>query len=172
MRVTELDCASAELRIDIRRDERVRFVGTAAQLIAEGLIPEGFVWPQAAAGRRWEASGFAYCLRRTRPEGHKGPMRSWLALDHWCLRVEVIGRDPSWTARRALERKVEALRVECHEHTPTGRRERDARFKRYLRAQRDPAYQAFKTLVPGLVPPKRGRKSCGTTQHNAQGVTP
>jgi hypothetical protein len=151
-----------ELRIEIWPDEWADYIGAAAHLQAEGLIPEGFEWPRAADHERWEAGGFTYWLRRVRPEGHKGPMRSWLALDHWCLRVWVAGRDYAWYTGQQLARKAAALKAEFHRHTPQGRREWDALCKRYWAACSDRHFQSFKALVPGLVPPKRGRKPRAT----------
>lgn len=160
--------AAPELHIEIWLDDWAAYTGTAAQLQAEGLIPDSFEWPRAAANKSWEAGGFSYSLRRARPEGHKGPMRSWLDLDNWYLRVSVIGRDWHWHTRRRLERKAEALRAEYHSHTAAGAREWDAAWRRYCQTLEDKRFQAFKSLVPGLVPPKRGRKP--KTETTVQGV--
>jgi hypothetical protein len=147
-----------ELNIQIWRDLWAQFTGSAAQLQAEGLIPHGFEWPRATADKRWEANGFTYSLQRRRPEGHKGPMRSWLEVDNWCVRVEVPGHDYHWRVRRDLERKAEELRAEYCRHTAAGAREWNAAWRRYWQTVEDKRFQAFKALVPGLVPPKRGRK--------------
>ena len=151
--------AVPELKIEIWLDNWAEYIGTAAQLQAEGLIPDGFKWPQAAADQNWAAGGFDYWLRRTRPDGHKGPMRSWMEVDNWFVRVRVTGRDASWITRRGLERKAEALRAEFHRHTAAGAREWDAVWRRYWQAETDKHFQKFKTLIPGLVKPKRGRKA-------------
>ena len=156
--VTCLDEAEPELHIIIWRDEWFQYVGTAAQLMAEGLIPDGFEWPQAADPKRWEASGFAYWVNRQRPSGHKGPMRSWLELDSWCIRVEVAGRDRQWPMRRSLERKAAELKAEFYRHTAAGSREWERSFKRHFATVTDDKFQAFKAKIPGLIPPKRGRK--------------
>jgi hypothetical protein len=147
-----------ELKIDIWPDDWAQYTGSAAQLQAEGLIPDGFEWPKAAVPKRWAAGGFNYWLQRSRPEGHKGPMRSWLEVDNWRLRVCVSGHDCRWRILRGLARKTEALRAEYHSHTAAGQREWRAAWDRYLQAEKDKRFQAFKALVPGLVPPKRGRK--------------
>lgn len=151
-----------ELRIEIRPDDWAQYTGTAAQLQAEGLIPDGFEWPRAAAAEYWEAGGFDYRLRRTRPEGHKGPQRSWFEVDNWCMQVSVTGRDYNWRTRRGLERKAEALRAEYHRHTAAGAREWEASCVRYWQTVQDKRFQAFKALVPGLVPPKRSRQPKAT----------
>lgn len=149
-----------ELRIEIRQDEHFEFEGTAAQLTAEGLIPKDFEWPRAAADESWEANGFKYWLRRSRPEGHKGPMRSWLELDNWFVRVEVAGHDNQWRIRRHLERKTEELKAEYYWHSAAGQRERNANWKRYVAARDDRAFQAFKDkFMPERKKPGRRVKS-------------
>lgn len=148
-----------ELRIIIERDVRAEFEGTAAQLTDEGLIPEGFEWPIGVVSRHWTASGYTYWLRRIRPTGHKGPMRSWLELDNWFVRIEVEGRDARWLVRRNLERQVEELEETIRRQTRAGLAETEARLRRYWAAQDDKAFQSFKALIPGVIPVKRARKS-------------
>ena len=147
-----------ELRINLWRDNVVMFEGTAAQLQAEGVIPDELEWPRAAADANWEAGGFDYSLCRCRPAGHKGPMSSWLALDNWRIRIGVIGRDYRWGIRRSLERKAEELRADYYRHTTAGAREWEANWRRYWQTVEDKRFQKFKALIPGLIPPKRGRK--------------
>lgn len=147
-----------ELHIEIWPDDFVFYTGSAAQLRAEGLMPDGFEWPKAAETHHWSAGGFDYWLRRMRPKGHKGPMRSWLVMDNWLLRVHVTGRDRQWTIRRALERKSEDLRAMYFRQTAEGARQWEAACSRYFQALDDKRFQAFKALVPGLLPPKRGRR--------------
>lgn len=152
-------CHSAgELIINLWPDDCVFYEGTAAQLIDEGLVPEDFNWPRGRASKEWEANGFDCWLQRKRPAGHKGPMRTWLDADNWLLRVTVSGRDNSWSRARKLDRQAKELEAERYRLTADGQREWRASWQRTLAAIRDPAYQRFKLLVPGLVPPKRGRK--------------
>lgn len=165
------DLGERDLIIDVRRDDWVQYEGTAAQLVAEGLIPKDFEWPRAAADKRWEANGFDYWLRRTRPEGHKGPMRSWLELDNWFIRVEVTGRDYHWRTRQSLKRQAEELAAAYHRHTAAGSAEWNANWKRYWATVEDKAFQAFKAKIPGLIPQKRGRKpKSASTPASAAGV--
>lgn len=158
-------CAG-ELMITVFRDERLWYEGTAAQLIDEGLIPKGFEWPQARARKEWAANGFEYSLRRARPKDHKGPLRSWMEADNWCLHVWVAGRDyHRWRAERKLERKAEEVEGERYRLTSAGQRAW-ARYRRQIiDASSDPAFDRFKLLVPGLVPPKRGRKPKAAQDH-------
>ncbi len=152
------DQAPRELTIQILQDASATYTGTAAQLVAEGLIPQEFSWPKATVCRYWEAGGFKFELRRTRPEGHKGPMRSWLELDNWSVEVRVIGRNVHWQTRRRLERQSAALKAEYWRQTAEGAREWNAAWNRYWQTKTDERFQAFKALIPSLVRPKRGRK--------------
>lgn len=153
-----------ELHISIWRDYWAQFEGCAAQLIAEGLIPDNFKWPHASDSEYWEVNGFEYWLRRTRPEGHKGPQKSWLGIDNWVVRVTVSGRDYNWSRRRDLERRAEELRAELYGRPVEGLQKLETNFARYLEAHRDKSFQAFKSLIPALVSRKRGRKPKTSTQ--------
>lgn len=155
---TVLPPQSQELRISIWPDHFARFEGTAAQLVAEGLIPDGFEWPKAKTDKYWQSNGFKYWMRRVRPEGHSGPLRSWLEADNWFVRVTVEGRDQLWHERRYVERKAEELRKAAYQVSPVGKVEDADAFRRYLATIGDNAFQAFKDKVPALNPPKRPRK--------------
>ena len=106
-----------ELHITIWHDEFARLEGSAAQLVAEGFIPEGFEWPRARVDSQWEANGFDYWLRRTRPEGWKGSMKSWSEVDNWFIRITVTGRDYIERSRLALVRESAVLQGEFRRHT-------------------------------------------------------
>lgn len=149
-----------ELIISVFPDGWLHYEGTAAQLVFEGLIPADFVWPRSAANESWEANGFTYSLRRCRPADHKGPMRSWLELDNWFVRIDVSDRYVHWHARRRLELQAEKMRAAYHQLTVAGQRESDAKRARYWQAQRDKAFQAFKSIVvPAGQRPSRKPKS-------------
>ena len=96
-----------------------------------------------------------YVLRRTRPEGHKGAMRTWLALDHWALFIEP---SPRWRRHRRLEKLADAFQTEVYRQSDAWAKECNAMTKLLMYAERDEKFQAFKALVPGLIPQKRGRK--------------
>lgn len=158
---SQASAAERELRIEIVQDQWAQFEGTAAQLQAEGLIPDGLKWPRANSDEYWEANGFKYWLRRTRPEGHKGPPSSWWVLDNWFIRVTVVGRDYAWGRWQQLQRRAEQVRADYRRYTDEGAREWNEGWERRNRAANDEAFQAFKARVPGLIPPKRGRKAKG-----------
>lgn len=152
-----------ELRITIWLDQWVEFIGTAAQLRAENLIPDSFEWPPGATDKHWTARGMRYWMRRCRPEGHKGPMSSWLTLDNWFVRISPDNPDPQWHARRSIQRMEAALRREQHHLTPAGARQRHQEWLRIMAALRDQRFQTFKAKLPGLTPPTRGRKAMAAT---------
>lgn len=143
-----------ELRIQIWEGEYVELIGTAADLRAEGVIPEGFEWPQANRDSRWQSGRFDYWLRRSRPEGHKGPMRSWFELDNWFVRITVTGRRWDWSIHRALQCRLIEVADDYRRHfTAKGRAEFEAKWKRHWEAVADRKFQAFMGLC---LPPKRG----------------
>ena len=156
-----------ELHITIWQDDYAQFEGSAAQLRAEGFIPHNFEWPHAAAGKKWEANGFDYWLRRTRPADWRGPMKSWLELDNWLIRIQVTGRDYIAIKRLGLDRKSAELQAEYRECTPAGRRDWQASFARRIAARLDKDFQAFKELITGATP-KRGRKTKTTVSGAGQ----
>lgn len=152
-----------ELRVSIMRDWFVDFTGTASQLVAEELIPDGFEWPHAADHRCWEAKGCTYSLSRVRPDGHKGPMRSWFGLDNWTVRVKPAGRVENWFEHRLLERKAKELMALHYSLTPAGLREREAKRDRYWKTLDDKAFQAFRSII---IPERKrpGRKPSSATK--------
>lgn len=139
--------AAPELLIDARPDLWVEYVGTAQQLEGEGLIPAAFEWPKARRSKFWNADGFAFWLRRTRPAGHTGRLGSWTSADSWFLRVTVQGRDWHWDQRRRVERKAMELAALIHSQSPQGEREHYERCARFFKARDDVAFQAFKAVV-------------------------
>ena len=130
------------------------YEGTRAQLEAEGVIPPGTQWPQGKQPLFWNHGGLRYWLRRTRPEGVKGPMSVWTSGDWWFLRCDTP-HDINCADWR-IKQKARELEQEIHAQTPAGRREWNERFSRYWAAHSDAAFQAFKaTLLPQRKKPGR-----------------
>jgi len=158
---TSPDTAERELSIHIFLDFQVNYEGSSAQLVSEGLIPANFEWPVRTHQKAWQAGGFDYWIQRCRPEGHKGPMKSWLELDHWCIRVTVTGRDWRWRAQGAINRKREELRLMVHRNSAAGIAENTARCARASAALADTRFQAMlERVLPSTK--KRGRPSAAS----------
>lgn len=154
--------------IDIWPDWEVRLYGTGEQLTAEGMIPKGIRWPDGAERHEWEAGGCSYSVRRSRPEGHKGRVRCWDAIDYWCLSWHVTGRkSEAWATHRRLTRMEKELAATRHNLSFEGRCQAAQRSQRYYAARDDKAFQRFLLRVPALVPaPKRTR-----TAHRSASVS-
>lgn len=143
--------------IDYRGWDITEFHGTRAILEAEGMIPKDTEWPEGYFDLHWNDNQFKYWLRRTRPEGVKGPRKQFENVDWFCLRWNLINR-PSI---RELEiiRKEKELKKLIYRNSAKGQSEWSKRYDRQLEAQKDKQFQAFKAKITGLVPSKRGRKS-------------
>lgn len=142
-----------ELTIEMNPEwRRVHYIGTRMQLEAEGIIPGKPCWPDGFTRADGEANGIHFTLRRVRPEGVKGPRRAFLDCDNWKLTMYPADREFD---DRALEFKAKELRDMAYARTPQGRAENDAKWKRYYAACDDKQFQAFKALIPGLIPPPR-----------------
>ena len=148
-----------ELTISIWAGDWVTYEGTRAQLEDEGLIPKDAEWPARDSILEWKAGGLDYQLHRTRPAGLKGPKRTWLEMDNWCVYVQpdrTNFRLDDWYAQ-CIEEKAEALRAEIHRYSPAGRRAEATSCNQRWAAHQDKAFQAFKsTLLPERK--KLGRK--------------
>lgn len=149
---------SRPLTVDIRPYglEFWEFLGSRAQLEAEGAIPAGTPWPDGIAGHRWQDGALSFWLRRTRPPGFKGPRKLWLQGDQWALRCSFnSGLSYLELVAQRKQRELAALQARL---TPSGQCAHNALLRRYWQASDDAAFRHFKSLVPGLLPPKRGRK--------------
>lgn len=158
--------AERELTIVVSPDEFADYIGTAAQLQAEGLIAGGFEWPHSDKCKYWKANGFMFAVGRIRPAGHKGPWKTWIELDHWLIRITVADRDFMWHKRRAVERAAEKLRHETHLGSDAGRMEWQAKRERYWVAREDQAFQAFKAIFV----PERKKPGSKAKAEAAQGA--
>ena len=133
------------------------FVGSRAMLEAEVIIPDGTNWPKGYDELCWQDGKFNYRLRRQRPEGAKGPRRYFAEFDWWCLQWQRIHTPTSVSPSIALKQK--ALADELYSLSAEGQEQWSRNYKRYLTTVNDEKFQAFKALVPGLIRPKRGRRS-------------
>ncbi len=145
---------TAELTINIVERGYDAWIGTSAQLVAEGLIPEDFSWPFAAEDVRWEADGFDFWLRRRRPDGFKGPMKAWLEVDNWYVRRSPISQGRDCLTAAMIHEKRRALADALWRQSPAS----DEQFNRYCKSTQDKRFQAFKSLVPGLGAKRKSAK--------------
>ncbi|MGF6974919.1 hypothetical protein QFZ94_003369 [Paraburkholderia sp. JPY465] len=145
------------------------YIGTRMQLEAEGILPADTRWPDGFAyGNKWEANGLCFSLCRQRPEGAKGPRRAFLDCDNWCLRIEPAD---GWSHDYVLEAKAKEMKALLYRRTPEWSKEQSERCKRYYAAEKDEKFQAFKALIPGLIPaPGKRRRPPKAAATQSQGV--
>ncbi len=140
-----------DLTIRIRPNVFVQFQGTSAQLVAEGLIPENFEWPERDATVFWKTDKYKFSVQRVKPQGTKIPKGEWMNWDKWYLSRESRNGN-TWQEVAILEKMAEI--VSLRQGIPGEM----ALFDKCWAAREDKDFQAFKALVPGLVRPKRARK--------------
>lgn len=135
------------------------FVGSRAQLQAEGVIPTDAQWPEGLDTYEWESASLKFSLRRTKPSDLKGPRKVWAGVDWWVLRGSHKGAPPF--AIREIQRKRRELEAAMYRETLEGRREASVLWHRYWQAREDKAFQVFKAKVlpQGIKP---GPKPKGT----------
>jgi len=149
-----LSAVQGELTIIIR--PYCEYCGNRAQIEAEGVIPDGTEWPDGFCDSYWwDANGVQYWLRRKRPEGVKGPRRNFLACDNWRLRISPGGL---WQDDR-INQKAKELEQLLYRQSAAGRAEWARNWDLYSAAIDDKKFQAFKSLIPALIPPPRKRRS-------------
>lgn len=144
--------AWTDLQINITPRAYTQYQGTAAQLIAEGLIPPGFKWPAGANRVTIEVGQFSLWIGRKRPEGHKGPMSSWTSGDYWFARRTLASEAGSgFHAADIYEKSMELAKViyrGTNEHAHIG--------NAWWRAKCDDKYMAHMNKILGE-PKRRGR---------------
>ena len=137
---------ASDLLIAIRPRAEVWYQGSAEQLRAEGLIPEGFAWPKGREMVYWMAGGFDLTVERCRPPGTKSPMRQWASGDWWLLVRSPIGCRGQGPGPTLIYEKQRELEYELWRESAAGH----AMFRRWWDAHRDDAFQSFKRQLLGL----------------------
>jgi len=151
--------------IDYKGWDITEYRGTKAMLESEGIIPEGFEWPEGYNDVRWKDDQFSYWLRRCRPEGVKGSRKQFANVDWFNLRWDLI--DVSQSALR-IARKARELEAMIYRNSPKGIAESESRWVRYYKARNDKQFQAFKAKIPCLATTGCGRKAAQTNTGVAQ----
>jgi hypothetical protein len=154
--------------IDVMGLDFTEFHGTRAQLEAEGLIPEGTVWPNAYRRHQWASGKLLFILCRHRPEGETAPKKQFIDCDWWHLRQELL--NPPRSEAREVMRKTAELAAALYLNTAAGRAASAANWSRYWSAENDQQFQSFKAKIPGLIPPKRGRPRGKRAEANQGGA--
>jgi hypothetical protein len=159
---------ASDLQINVVPRAYTRYQGTAAQLIAEGLIPKDFKWPTGDERVTVKVGRFEHWIFRTRPEGHKGPKSSWTSGDCWFLRRELANQPrDGWRAADIYAKKMELAKT-----IYLGSSEWSCVWDKAYKAKQDDKYMAFRTLLLGeLAPRKRGRPAKSSTTEQSQGAS-
>lgn len=156
-----------ELHIDIFPRAYANFRGSAAQLIAEGLIPDGFKWPTGSDNTHYEIGLFSFWMSRCRQKGTTGPAKTWRCGDYWCVRRTLTSMDKNcFHEARVFEKQQELAEVIRHA-TPAWKRESRLAFAANL----DVPYRAFRNLLIPEVKRGRGRPSKAVTSAESDAQT-
>lgn len=142
-----------ELIVVMPIDQLLEYQGTRKALESEGHIPAETVWPDGFESLHWEKGAYKFWLRRERPQGVKGPRRSFLEVDWWTLRIDPVNSRP-WQ-QFVIERKAKELREAIYRASAEGLAKSSASFERYCKAGRDTAFKSFMARIPGIDGKKR-----------------
>lgn len=156
-----------DLRISITPRFSTRYHGTAAQLIAEGLIPDGFEWPHRSNSASFTMGRFTHRLRRIRPDGIKGPMSIWIEGDYWFLQRSLVAEEGMGFQRALIYQKTQELADILYRQTAEWSR----LFHRAYETSKDAKYQAFRLQLLGEPKRGRGRPAKHTTTLSTQGAS-
>ena len=154
-----------DLLITIYTRASTRYHGTAAQLISEGLIPDGFNWPQGSSTVSFSIGKFTHWIGRRRPKDLKGPMSIWIHGDYWFLDRSLTSEHGHQWRNAELYEKTMALSEVILRNSP----EREHTFFRALEARKDKKYQAFRLQVLGEQKRGRGRPTKKNRKEQNQG---
>jgi hypothetical protein len=146
---------ASDLQIVIIPRAHTWYRGTAAQLVAEGLIPDGFKWPTGTDQVEIEVGKFSLWIGRERPEGHKGPKSSWSGVDFWFLRRGLTSQRFDGFRAAHIYAKKQELEDVIYRHTAEWER---IYFRAYS-VREDVKYMAFRNQLIGERKRGRGRPS-------------
>jgi hypothetical protein len=141
--------AQSELNIEMLKYAYVIFCGTSSQLVAEGLIPDGFEWPDKQYCRvEWTIGSYDYALMRCRPPGMKGKQSVWAQIDYWKLLFKPEDAQTRYSQRALLLNLLETRRLAAID-TPMWRRMINERTKALGRARNDEKFMAIFERLQG-----------------------
>lgn len=157
---------SSEIIVCTPYSDIAEYQGTRAALEAEGVIPAGTKWPEGFNTRSWNDDKFSYWLHRERPKGVNGPRKQFLDIDWWMFRCDPL--NVKSVNARIVECKAKELADTIYRCSPQGEAAWFAQWDRYQQSTKDVAFQAFKALIPGLIQPKRGRRTKSAEQSQGE----
>lgn len=138
----------------------VRYRGTRAQLLEEGLVDPQTVFPVGKETVTWMRDGLQFTLAWGRAHPARGPRNVPKDPDWWVLDTTVPGRDWRWAQQQRIKEIEAQLRLEIYRQTPAGCREYDEHLRRYVAATKDRDFLAFKrACMPGRAATARGRRA-------------
>ena len=141
--------AKSDLHIEMVKYMRVYFSGTRAQLVEEGLIPEGTEWPERQRSDvEWSHGGYDYRPARRRPPGFKGKQSDWAKCDCWIVSCEPKGILLRYSDLR-IEEQFKAAKRNRESNTPLGMRMIDDYIKAVRRARNDQNFMAIFERLQG-----------------------
>lgn len=118
------------------------FIGTEAQLRAEGLIPEGMDMPPRSAPKSWTIGDVRYTLCRKQRAKHV----KWIDGDWWDLSTRLLTRkddcENGWDIRDRDQRRQRECWVRARAHCD---------FRRCLAASNDGQVQAILNAAQQVV---------------------
>jgi hypothetical protein len=165
--VSPLIRAGDELTIIVRPHDAsiCKYIGTRAQLEAEGVIPPGTDWPERNQKTLWRNGEILFCLSRVRRKAIAGDNECRIYIDQWCLRMELHNGLSGFDD--AIARKKKELQAMIYAGSAKGMAESNKRFRQYIAAQDDTAFTAFKASIPCLTSSPR-RKSARSVSAQAK----
>ncbi|WP_154671176.1 hypothetical protein [Paraburkholderia mimosarum] len=154
---TEQSTPSADRELQIRIDiERyTEYKGTRAQLEAEGIIPPDLEWPEGGRDTEWTSGQTEYVLCRCRPDGLRGPNSVWLRGNYDCWMLRIFPGGCADVINSQIRLKLREVHRALYFRSAEGQACSTRTWQAAAKAHTDERFQAFKALIPGLVPPPR-----------------
>ncbi|MGN6529324.1 MAG: hypothetical protein ACTHL8_23275 [Burkholderiaceae bacterium] len=160
---------NSELQVSFVVDLAAYFVGTRAQLIAEGLALADGRWPEGHDTLKWRRGALQFALERRRPPGVRGRKSAWRDVDYWCLTVTMPEHDYQWREARAVEREISMHETSARRLRRKFTREELAHIWNHTAARADTQFQG---LVERLVRPRTFRSSAPKDRCSADAEPP
>lgn len=116
------------------------WVGTRAQLDAEGITNDKTPWPTGRSTAYWTDGGWSFWMKRTRRPGTKAAASD----DYWLVGRRKVGDTPAHASVRLARRRLQDAEFAA---TDIGRAQWNDEFSRLLKSLEDKAYQRFRAAA-------------------------